>query len=226
VPHLRLLALLAVAVLAAAAALLVLFGRQSSGGAASGAVEFALGPSGDLHGLLFRAHGGPGASTLLILAGTPTLTPNIDAALASAGPGAPALLLLDTAAAADRARLRTLPREVLAPALARTGSRRVALAGSGAAGTLALELAAAQPLRFCAVAARAPRLADSGLPARERRRALFGGRILLVLATGDRAAAAFAHTLQSQDEQLTLQPDAGSAAWPTQLLRFVAASCR
>lgn len=225
-PLRRLLALLGVAALATGGALLGFGGRQSSGQAAFGTLELALGSQGKLHGLLVSARGERGSGTLLILAGASAQTPTLDAALTAAGPHAPALLLLETADADARARLRTLPADALAPALVRSGSRRVALAGSGAAGAAALELAAAQPLRFCAVAARAPLLTDSGLAARERRRSLFGSRILLVLAADDRATAAFAHTLQGQDEQVSLQRDAGSAAWLAQLLHFVAVSCR
>jgi enterochelin esterase-like enzyme len=158
-------------------------------------------------------------------------------ALRARGPRAPDVLLLDGGDHSywhDRAGGKwgtMVLREAIPVALARTHARRVAIGGISMGGFGALDLAAREPSRFCAVGAHSAAVwrrsaetpagafddardfARHDLIAAARRRALFGSRVWLDVGSGDpfrRADAALARALRSQDELVTFHVWPGS----------------
>jgi enterochelin esterase-like enzyme len=178
--------------------------------------------------------------------------------LRALGAQAPAVLLLDGGDHSywhDRrdGRWGTMVlREAIPAGLARTRAHKVAIGGISMGGYGALEIAARQPLRFCAVGAHSPALwehasetapgafddaADfrrNDLLAAAKQQALYGSRVWIDAGANDpfRAAdAVFAHRLQAQDEQLVFHVWPGghdTAYWRAhvaQYLRFYADAC-
>src|SRR6266849_10836718 len=178
--------------------------------------------------------------------------------LAALGPRAPSVLLLDGGDHSywhDRRDGRwgmMVLREAIPAGLARTRARKVAIGGISMGGFGALELAARQPLRFCAVGAHSPALWESAsatapgvfddaadfrrndLLAAAKRQALYGSRVWIDVGADDpfrTADAVLAHRLQRQDEQLDFHvwPGGhGGGYWQrhmAQYLRFYAAAC-
>ena len=205
-----------------------------------------------------------GSGTLLVLlhgrGSTPDsfLSQQFFDGLAALGRRAPAVLLLDGGDHSywhDRrdGKWGTMVlREAIPAGVARTGARKVAIGGISMGGFGALELAARQPFRFCAVGGHSPalwlRAADTAPGAFDdaadfrrndllsvaKRRAVYGSRVWIDAGTDDpfRAAdAVLARRLQEQDEQVVLHVWPGghdNAYWRRhmgQYLRFYADSC-
>jgi pimeloyl-ACP methyl ester carboxylesterase len=142
--------------------------------------------------------------------------------------------------------------EAIPAGLARTQARRVAIGGISMGGFGALDLAARDPARFCAVGAHSAALslragetspgafddaadfARNDVLAEAHRRALYGSRVWVDVGTSDpfRAAdTAFALALRRQDELVTFHLWPGShdgGYWRRHIadyLRFYADSC-
>jgi S-formylglutathione hydrolase FrmB len=254
---------------AAAGALLVLRdvrrGYRSTDGASL--VHFTLASravGADLHEILVRP-AGRGSRTLLVLlhgrSSKPSsfLNQQFFDGLAALGARAPTVLLLDGGDHSywhDRrdGRWGTMVlREAIPAGLARTPARRVAIGGISMGGFGALELAARQPRRFCAVGGHSPALWERGsetapgafddaadfarndLLAAARRRALYASRVWIDVGTDDPFRAAdtlLAERLREQDERLVFHIWPGSHGggyWQrhmAQYLRFYADACR
>jgi enterochelin esterase-like enzyme len=217
----------------------------------------------DLHEILVRPPRRGSRTLLVFLHGRSSkpssfLDQQFFDALAALGPRAPWVLLLDGGDHSywhDRrdGRWGTMVlREAIPAGLARTHARRVAIGGISMGGFGALELAARQPLRFCAVGAHSPALwerasdtapgafddaADfrrNDLLAAARSQALYGSRVWIDVGADDpfrTADTVLARRLQRQDEQLVFHvwPGGhGGGYWQrhmAQYLRFYADAC-
>jgi len=217
----------------------------------------------DLHEILVRPARHESRTLLVFLHGRSSkpssfLDQQFFDALAALGSRAPSVLLLDGGDHSywhDRrdGRWGTMVlREAIPAGLARTQARKVAIGGISMGGFGALELAARQPLRFCAVGAHSPALWESAsatapgafddpadfrrndLLAAAKRQALYGSRVWIDAGANDpfrSADAVLAHRLQAQDEQLVFHVWPGghnNAYWRAhiaQYLNFYAGAC-